>query len=133
MLTFICRDSLNKSANYILGKRTWISIELSRILLQRKLEFIGMIWNYFYRATIEILGSTYRIFFSVKHTDKTLKLRFMDSKELKTCSFRKIQFQKVGSRSIVFLPNVFKRKLKCFQSYFNLHTVCTNQFKVLRY
>ena len=64
MLTFICRGFLNWSANVNLGKRSWICVELSRTLLQRKLEFIGMTWNcnIFSRTTIEILGTWYRIF-----------------------------------------------------------------------
>ena len=63
MPTIICRGFLNKSANDNLGKRSWICVELSRTLLQRKLEFIKMIWRTIIsRATIEILGSRDRIF-----------------------------------------------------------------------
>ena len=42
VLTFIRRGFLNKSANYNVGKRSSIFVELPRPLLQSKLEFIGM-------------------------------------------------------------------------------------------
>ena len=46
--TFICKGFLNKTADINLGKRSRICVEHSRTLLQRNLEFIGMIWNYFF-------------------------------------------------------------------------------------